>query len=248
MLNNDQIKAFANISFYCRVNSFQTPLMKEFLLFATSFLFFLHSFGATITGTISDDKGTPLPFASVSVKGSSKGAIANSQGKYAITLDVGTYNLVCQHIGYKTVEKTITVSEEKLVVEFVLSLQDLKMEEVVIKRGEDPAVEIMRKTIAKREFYNKQTDSFTVDVYIKGLMRSRNIPDRVLGQKVDKSEFSKQGLDSNGKGILFLSESITKVAYKHPDKIKFEVVSSRESGGGFGFFDFLYHNSVRIIA
>jgi len=224
--------------------------MKQFLLLALTFLFCLSSFAATITGTITDDKGVPLPFASVSVKGTSKGAIANSQGKYAITLEQGSYQFVCQHIGYKTVERNVKVSEEKLVVNFSLSLQDLKMEEVVIKRGEDPALEIMRKTIAKREFYNKQTDSLTVDVYIKGLVRSRNIPDRVLGQKIDKSEFGKQGLDSAGKGILFLSESITKVAYKHPDKIKYEVVSSRESGGGFGFsFPFFvnfYQNNVAL--
>src|SRR5207245_2963976 len=103
-----------------------------------------------------------------------------------------------------------------------------------IHSGPDPAIAIMKKTIAKREFYNKQVDSFTVDVYIKGLVRSRSIPDRVMGQKVDKKEMGKQGIDSTGKGILFLSESLTKVAYKRPGKIKMEVVSSRQSGGGFG--------------
>lgn len=226
--------------------------MKQTLLLTAFFLSFFSAFAASITGTITDDKGAPLPFASISVKGTAKGAIANSQGKYSLTITEGTYTLVCQHVGYKTEEKQFTVAGENMILNFSLSLQDLKMEEVVIKRGEDPALEIMRKTIAKREFYNKQTDSFTVDVYIKGLMRSRNIPDRVLGQKIDKSEFSKQGLDSTGKGILFLSESVTKVAYKHPDKIKFEVVSSRESGGGFGFsFPFFvnfYRNNVTLFS
>ena len=226
--------------------------MKRILLLTAFFFLFVQLFAATITGTVTDDGGKPLPFASVSVKGTTKGAITNSQGKYAITIPDGNYTVVCQHVGYKTEEQQTPVSGENVAVNFSLSLQDLKMEEVVIKRGEDPALEIMRKTIAKREFYNKQVDSFTVDVYIKGLIRSRNIPDKFFGQKIDKSEFGKQGLDSAGKGILFLSESITKVAYKHPDKIKYEVVSSRESGGGFGlsfpFFVNFYRNNVALFS
>jgi hypothetical protein len=57
-------------------------------------------------------------------------------------------------------------------------------------------------------------------------------------------------LDSSGKGILFLSESITRVSYSKPDKIKFEVISSRQSGGGFGlsfpFFINFYDNNVAV--
>ena len=209
--------------------------MKQTILLTLFFFSVISSFASIITGTITDAEGKPLPFASVYVKGTPKGAIANRQGKYSINIDDGTYTVVCQHVGYKTEQKQITVTNEPAVVNFTLLLQELKMEEVVIKRGDDPALEIMRQTIKKREFYNKQVDSLTVDVYIKGLIRSREVPKRILGQKIDRTEFGKQGLDSAGKGILFLSESVTKVAFKYPDKIKYEVVSSRESGGGFGF-------------
>lgn len=226
--------------------------MKQYLLFLFLFSSIFSAFATTISGTITDENGAPLPFASITVKGTAKGAIANSGGKYSINLTEGAYTLVCQHIGYKTEEKRIRVSTEAVVADFNLSVQDLKMEEVVIKRGEDPALEIMRQAIKKRDYYNKQTDSLTVDVYIKGLIRSRAIPDRMLGQKIDKSEMKKQGIDSAGKGILFLSESITKVAYRYPDKIKYEVVSSRTSGGGFGlsfpFFVNFYTNNVALFS
>lgn len=207
--------------------------MKQTLPLLLSLLFF-QSFAANITGTVTDDTGKPLPFASVTVKGGTKGAVANSAGKYQLTLDEGDYVLQCGHVGYKTEEKNIHVSSQSTTVDFRLHEQELTMQEVVVKRGEDPALEIMRRTIAKRDFYNKQVDSFTVNVYIKGLFRSRTIPDKVLGQKVDKGDMKKSGLDSAGKGILYLSESVTKVSYKRPDKIKIEVVSSRESGGGLG--------------
>ncbi|MFL5810459.1 MAG: DUF5686 family protein, partial [Flavisolibacter sp.] len=124
------------------------------------------------------------------------------------------------------------------------------MEEVIIKRGEDPALEIMRQTIRKRAFYNSQVDSFTVDVYIKGLMRSRSLPHKFMGQTIERDELAREGIDSAGKGILFLSESLTKVSYTRPGKYKFDVLSSRQSGGGYGlslpFFINFYDNNVSV--
>ncbi len=219
------------------------------LLFCSSFLALL---GATVTGKVTDEKGEVLAFASITVKNTAKGVVANSQGLYSLSLDPGEYILVCQYVGYKTEERRIRVAGENKVEDFRLLPQNLAMPEVVIRRGEDPALKIMRQAIKKREEHNRQIDSFTVDVYIKGLLRSRAIPDRVFGQKIDKSELQRSGIDSSGQGILFLSESLTKVAYKHPGKLKMEVLSSRQSGGGFGisvpFFVNFYSNNVTLFS
>ncbi len=59
------------------------------------------------------------------------------------------------------------------------------------------------------------------------------------------------GVDSEGRGIIYLSESLTKIAFKKPDNIKLEVISGRESGSiGYGinfptFINF-YNNNVNI--
>src|SRR5687767_3400843 len=103
----------------------------------------LCSFAGKISGLITDDKGNPLPYASVSVKGTTKGTTSNSTGRYSITLSPGKYTLVCQYVGYGKSEKTITVAEDE-VVNFSLSIQELTLGEVVVKRGgEDPAYEII---------------------------------------------------------------------------------------------------------
>lgn len=209
------------------------------------------SLAATITGTVRDAVGNALPYASITVKGTQKGAVANGQGRYLLEIATGSYTLTCQYIGYKTETKNIVVGPENGVADFVLSTQDLSMKEVVIRKGDDPAIGIIREAIRKRDFYANQVDSLTADVYIKGLMRSREVPDRFFGQKIDKKEMAQGGLDSAGRGILFLSESVTKVSLKRPDKIKMEVVSSRESGGGFGFsfpsFINFYTNNVTLL-
>ncbi len=218
----------------------------------TVFCFFIISstaFAGRISGKITDIEGNPLSFASVTIKGTNKGVNANNAGTYSINLNSGNYTIVCQFVGYTKVEKQITVTDENQVVDFVLSLQGLTMDEVIIKKGEDPAYEIIRNAIKKRSYYNNQVDSFEVNVYIKGIMRSRKLPQKVFGQKIERE--ANDGLDSTGKGILFLSESLTKVAYAKPDKIKLDVISTRQSGGdGFGlsfpFFINFYQNNVAV--
>jgi len=116
-----------------------------FLILASYF-----SFAGKISGNITDDKGQPLPYSSILVKGTSKGTTANGEGKYLLNLDPGSYTIVCQHVGYSREEKTITVGDETVVLNFQLHVQELTMKEVIVKKGEDPAYEIIRHAIKKR--------------------------------------------------------------------------------------------------
>ncbi|WP_276502243.1 DUF5686 and carboxypeptidase regulatory-like domain-containing protein [Terrimonas pollutisoli] len=222
--------------------------MKPILLF---FLFLFYCFSSNagrVSGVITDEKGNVLPYASVSIKGSNKGANANSSGRYSISLAAGQYTLVAQYVGYARQEKTISVVDGDQTVDFKLSIQELTLSEVIVKKGEDPAYEIIRNAIKKRDYYNSQVDSFSVNVYIKGLMRSGAMPKRIFGKKIERD--ANDGLDSLGKGILFLSESVTQVDFSKPNNIKYRVISSRESGGGYGlsfpFFINFYQNNVSV--
>lgn len=220
------------------------PTLLAFLfIFSTLF-----ACAGKISGIISDDKGNALPYASVSIKGTKKGTTTNSSGMYSIELNPGQYTLVAQYVGYARSEKPITVSTNEQTVNFILSIQELTLSEVIVKKGEDPAYEIIRNAIKKRNFYNDQVDSFSVSVYIKGLMRSGAMPKKLFGKKLERNP--NDGLDSLGKGILFLSESITQVDFTKPNNIKFRVISSRESGGGYGlsfpFFINFYQNNVSV--
>src|ERR1700734_1247346 len=87
--------------------------------------------GIKVTGKVTDDKGNMLAYASILVKGTTRGVTAGNDGRYALDLAPGTYTLVCQYVGYTRREKTITVGTEALVVDFQLSPQQLSMAEVV---------------------------------------------------------------------------------------------------------------------
>jgi hypothetical protein len=54
------------------------------------------------------------------------------------------------------------------------------------------------------------------------------------------------------KVLFYLSESMTKIAFKRPDKVKLEVISGRESGtAGYGFsfptFIDFYNNNIEMM-
>src|SRR5690606_20271777 len=203
------------------------PLMRNFLAIIFLLLFCSTSEAQKIFGSISDESGQPLPFSSISIKGSTKGTSANERANYSISLPKGKYTLVCQRIGYETIERVIDLQKDTE-IDFVLSLQKFSMETVVVKTGgEDPAYAIIRNAIKKRESYARETDAFSCEMYSKNMIKMREVPDKILGQKVEKEDMK---LDSTGKGIVYLSESIAELNFQKPDKLKMKVKSSRVSG------------------
>src|SRR5215207_9752035 len=126
--------------------------MKQLLLISFCLInAILTANAGRISGSITDAKGNPLPFASVLVKGTTTGTTANNEGKYFLQLNPGSYTIVAQYVGYQRQEKAITTGEENNTLNFQLSLLDLSLKEVVVKPGaEDPAYEIIRNAIKKR--------------------------------------------------------------------------------------------------
>ncbi len=204
-----------------------------------------------VYGTVFAANGDLLPYASVTIKGTTRGTSANDKAKYSLNVAPGKYTFVCRHLGYALAEKEIQV-ERDTEFSFILQEQKLSLETVVVKSGgEDPAYEIIRNAIGKRNFYLKQVDAFTCDIYGKDMIKLRNLPKRIFGKKIPDEDRKDMGLDSTGQGIIYLSESISKVSVARPDKFKLQVISSRVSGsGGFGFnfpaFINLYNSNVTV--
>src|SRR5437868_1239741 len=182
--------------------------MKQFLV-----LFFIsvitNSFAQKISGTVFNAKGDLLPYASITIKGTSIGASANNKAKFSFNVLPGTYTIVCQHIGYAKQEKTITVTKDDIAppglqIAFVLAEQKLDLKEVIVKAGgEDPAYAIIRQAIKKRNYYSKQVNAFECDLYTKDIMKLRRLPKKIMGQKIPDEDRDNIGLDSTGQGIIY---------------------------------------------
>ncbi len=221
--------------------------MRQLLFFFIFSALPLTIFSQKIKGVIADNAGNKLSFASVFIRENNQGTNANSEGKYSLKTEPGEYTIVCQHVGYKKEEKKISVGTDDIELNFVLVLQEMTLAEVVVKNAEDPAYAIIRNTIKKRNFYEKQFASFQCEVYAKGQLRVRKYPDKFLGQKVDFEDG-----DTGRQKMIYLSETISRYSVDKPNKEKIEVISSKVSGqsDGFGlsaprFFSF-YKNNVFI--
>lgn len=91
-------------------------------------------------------KGTEesIPFATVMILGTNRGAVSNEEGQFEFRkLAAGKYTLRVQVMGYKTQEKTITVSAEATsVVHFQMEEESFMTDEVVVSANRN---EVSRK-------------------------------------------------------------------------------------------------------
>lgn len=201
----------------------------------TCYLLFILSLNAQISGTITDTREEPLPFASIYIKGTSKGTTSNIQGNFELDLAPGKYDLVFQYVGYqqKIVQLQVTPAPQILNIELVEETVELK-EIVVNANAEDPAYPVIRKAIAKRKYYKDLVETYSCEVYIKGNIKFLDAPESFMGFEIGDLGGS---LDSNRQGIYYLSESKSKLHFQAPNHFKEEMLYSKVSGSDnrFGF-------------
>lgn len=200
-----------------------------YIAFTSIFLIFFiqHQLFATkITGRVTDSQGEGLEFATIFVKENQLGTTTNELGEYELNLRAGNYTLIFQYVGYKTKNIEIPVSDEPQLIDIVLEPEFLTLEEVVVEASDkDPAYAIIRQAQRKRRFYLKEeVKSYQCKVYVKGLQRLDEKPKRIMGIKVD--------VDT---GIVYFSESLSKLSYKAPNKYNETIVASKVSGDNRGF-------------
>ena len=105
--------------------------MKNSILLLLLILFFTtNSIAGKLTGVISDDKGNPLPYASISIKEKNTGTTANQQGYYSLELNPGDYTLIVQYVGFAKQEQKIHVDNTDKRVDFTLHPSQLQLKDV----------------------------------------------------------------------------------------------------------------------
>ena len=107
--------------------------MKEKLMYALlcTVLFFGVAFAQerTVTGVVKDEAGTPLPGASVLVKGTSHGVATDFDGKYSIKVPNDSAVLVFSQLGSASVEKVVGTAK---VINVILQDEAQQLKEVVL--------------------------------------------------------------------------------------------------------------------
>ncbi|MGV3547352.1 MAG: DUF5686 and carboxypeptidase regulatory-like domain-containing protein [Pedobacter sp.] len=184
-----------------------------------------------LTGKITEPKGTSVPFASVYVNATTQGTSSNIDGQYKLTLPAGKTELLITAVGYEDRKITVTMTENTK-LDIVLSSKIFTLNDVIIKSpNENRANEIIKKVIAKRKIYLNEIDAFSCEVYTKAMQKLLNAPKKFFGRDVATI----LDLDSNRQGVIYLSETESKLDFKQRNKIKEVMVSSKIAGDDNGF-------------
>ncbi|HEY0898945.1 MAG TPA: DUF5686 family protein, partial [Sphingobacteriaceae bacterium] len=147
----------------------------------------------------------------------------------------GSHEIVYSAIGFKQRIEPVEALPSEQVVNITLTQEIFSLKDVVINAGgEDPAYQIIRQAIRARKEHLNEVEAYSAEVYIKGLQRLLEAPKKFLGKDVEKATRS-LGLDSNRQGILYLSESQSRLSYLKPDHYREEMISSKVSGSNRAF-------------
>ena len=162
-----------------------------------------------VKGRITTSNGEPLPYAGIVVQGTSLGTLSNEEGRYELTLPVGTYELVFQYLSFKTVNRRVVGEDAFIELDVALEEQPLNLDQVQVGKGkEDPAYTIMRRAIAKARFHQLQIRSYTARAYTRSTALPKKIPFLL------ERRLKKEGVQE---GKVFLNESVAQISYRRPN-------------------------------
>ena len=208
--------------------------MRNLILYA--FLFFSISIFSQIKGTITDEKGNPLPFVSVFEENTYAGTTSNEKGQYQINVkEIGKNKITFQYLGFKTQKVSVSPDSKTVVLNVKMMEESFDLNEVVIDPKNNPANAIIRNAIANKKQNSDKTFRYTADFYSKGMFKVKDLPKKILGQKIDIGDDMAANLDSTGTGILYLSETVSKITFEKPNKLKEKIIASKISGNNKGY-------------
>ncbi len=201
------------------------------MLFLISFIGF-----SQIKGTITDGKGNSIPYAIVFEENTYNSTTANEKGVYELNLKkTENHTLIFKSLGYKTKKEKITTSELPYELNVVLAEENLALNEVVINTKANPALAIIKNAIASKKENAEKTNRFTADFYSRGIFKIKNLPKKIMGMKVDIGDKMSSYLDSTGSGIIYLSETVSKISFEKPDHFKEKIIASKIAGDNKGY-------------
>ena len=205
---------------------------------------------AQIKGKVTDTAGNALPYTSVTVEKTYNTTSSNENGEYELNVKkTGTYTLVFKILGHKTQTITKEINSFPFIVNVTLTDEQYSIEEVVVKSGENPANGIIRNAIANRKKNTEKIDKFEADFYSRGIFKVKDIPKKFMGIEIGDLDGN---VDSTGAGIIYQSETVSKIKFEKPGNLKEEIIASKVAGNDNGFsfntaiganYDF-YENSV----
>ncbi|WP_161626130.1 DUF5686 and carboxypeptidase regulatory-like domain-containing protein [Hugenholtzia roseola] len=212
--------------------------MKSLFFFLSIFFAFLTTAFAQKTGVqgkVVDENREPLPFLTIYLEDGTQSTTTNANGDYFLALPKGEYQIIFRFVGYETVSKTVEINQEVVTLDLEMKPVSFLLKEVEITPDkENPAYAIIRQAQRKRTFYRDELKAYSFKSYIKCIQKldEFDVPRLFIGKK-EQDEIKRQMKEN--KGIVYLSESISRCYFKAPNSKKEVMIASKVSGNSNGF-------------
>mgnify|MGYP006284520405 CR=1 FL=1 len=164
---------------------------------------------ATLSGTVEDTNGSPLPGANVVLQDTDYGTAAGADGSYSIEdITPGTYTVRVSFVGYEVIEQEITLSAGANVTRtFTLASAPLQGEEVIVtvgSRSRNVAAEDMAVPV---DVYGTEelqlAGAFETGRILQQIAPSVNFPQNTLSDGMDAlRSFTMRGLSPDQTLVL----------------------------------------------
>ncbi len=161
-----------------------------------------------------------LGYANLKVKNSGFGTSTNISGEFKLNLPNGNYSLIASYLGYKSDTIKIDLNSDKTINIFLNPIQ-LKLAEVTVKPGRNPAYDIIEKAIVTKEKIKSKISDYKYSAYTKGLIKTT--------QDFQSGSFSLSSKDTGEVKITGILENESRGFFKAPDNRKYFIVARKQS-------------------
>ncbi|MEM6736805.1 MAG: carboxypeptidase-like regulatory domain-containing protein [Bacteroidota bacterium] len=167
----------------------------------------------SLSGKITDDKGEPVPFATVGIRGTNKGVIADETGAFKINQILeGTYLLSISSLGYQSAEVKVAIKDNQTSnLKIAVSADAEELDEVVVY-GETQKEVLEKSAMAIKVVETKIAQLKTADLG-EVMARTEGVSVQRSGGLGSNTRFSLNGLTDDQ--IRFFMDGIPLNAMGH---------------------------------
>lgn len=156
-----------------------------------------------VSGQVIDaETGAPLPAANIQIEGTFSGTISNAEGQFSLEIASFPVTLLVRYIGYEALDLPLPERPTEP-LQLALTPVAIEMDEVTVS-SEDPAPDVMRQVIERKQAWRATLESFQADSYNRFTL-------------------------SNDTGIVSVAESLSEAFWKRGEGMREVVLAQRQT-------------------
>ncbi len=140
-----------------------------------------------VRGRVTDAQGAPLPYTAVAFVGTTVGMTTNDDGYYALETRDAVDTLEAALLGYRTERRAVPMGRFSQ-IDFVLQEEDVRIAEVVVRPGANPAFPILDSVISRKAQHNPDRYArYHTRTYTKMELGLTNIKDTFRNARMQRN-------------------------------------------------------------